>query len=143
MKLLISILRKSEAHTWMELEKELRKSIEHLLLLINTQNHPNDDQNTSKGRGNSDGVVEDLSTSVNPLASDRKNKIELNLRGKTCVSLASGCELFMRYVTNSFSMIDQVSLYSLCVCSIFTVRHPPTYLLLSNPLISMYMYVYV
>ena len=92
MKLLISVIKKSKANTWMELEKELRKSIEELLSLINTQ--PIDGQSSNK---------EDLTTCKHTTPEK-----SINLRGRSSISLASGCELFMRYATSTFRMIDGV-----------------------------------
>ena len=61
MKALITVIKKSRATTWMQLEKELRIAISTL----------------------------------------RGCRLE-DLGGRTSISLGSGCELFMKYVTRAF-----------------------------------------
>lgn len=61
MKTLLSVIKKSESATWMQLEKELRSAIK---------------------------VLKECKSEV--------------LMGKTKISLGSGCDLFMKYVTRAF-----------------------------------------
>jgi translation initiation factor eIF-2B subunit alpha len=61
MKTLVSVIKKSEAATWMQLEKELRSAIR---------------------------VLKECKSEV--------------LMGRTKISLGSGCDLFMKYVTRAF-----------------------------------------
>lgn len=61
MKVLVSVIKKSEGTTWMQLERELREAISMLK------------------RCNSN-----------------------DLGGRTKISLGSGCDLFMKYVTRAF-----------------------------------------
>ena len=70
----MGVIKSSNSNTWMELEIELKHSIEELITVVNNSS---------------------------------SNKI-IDLKGKSSVSLRSGCELFMKYVTNVFSMNDQV-----------------------------------
>ena len=71
----MGIIKKSNSNTWMELEIELKRSIEDLVEVVHNK------------------------TSINKI---------IDLKGKSSVSLRSGCELFMKYVTNVFNMNDQV-----------------------------------
>lgn len=80
MKFLISVIKKSQAQTWMELERNLRIAIDHLVTNLNRP----------------DLHLSDKVTSF------------VDLKGRTSISLLSGCELFMKYVTNSFSLTTQV-----------------------------------
>jgi hypothetical protein len=82
MKFLISVIKKSQAQTWMELERNLRMAIDHLVNNLNNNS--------------SELHLSDNATSF------------VDLKGRTSISLVSGCELFMKYVTNSFSLTMQV-----------------------------------
>lgn len=73
MKSLVGVIRRSSATTWMRLDKELRASVEVLKQTYGGRQQP---QTSSSGSS--------------------------DLRGRTPISLVSGCELFMKYVTSIF-----------------------------------------
>jgi len=81
MKFLVSVIKKSEAQTWMELERNLRMAIDHLVNNLN---------------GSPELHLSGNATSF------------VDLKGRTSISLLSGCELFMKYVTNAFSLTTLV-----------------------------------
>ena len=72
MKTLLSVIKKSEGTTWMQLEKELRCAIR---------------------------VLKECNSEV--------------LMGRTKISLGSGCDLFMKYVTRAFLEFT-VKIYASC-----------------------------
>lgn len=79
MKSLTGVIRRSTASTWMRLEKELRASVEIL-------KHTYGCGGGNSGGGSGNGMSSNIG----------------DLRGRTPISLVSGCELFMKFVSATF-----------------------------------------